>query len=353
MMAALQVFEELDVLEDAAGERVRLPRRIVKDRLDLFLTLTEEEFTSRFRISKQSARALLADLHLPEAADARGCPVPPHLQLLITLRWMATGDLHQTIGDCLDVSQQFVSSCSSHTVCAIAALYQRYVKFPGRHELGSIKTNFEAISGFPGVIGAIDCTHIPILSPGGQQAETYRSRKGFFSLNVQAVCGPDLTFYNIICRWPGSVHDSGIFANSSLYAQLQAGDYNGHLLGDSAYPLRPFLMTPVGNPSRPNEGRYNLAHAKTRNVIERAFGVWKRRFRCLAIPMRTSLDTTMATICSAAVLHNIALADRNEDMEDYDNDIINEEERLIEYAQNRHAGQRKRANMINNVFSNE
>lgn len=72
MMAALQVFEELDVLEDAAGERVRLPRRIVKDRLDLFLTLTEEEFTSRFRISKQSARALLADLHLPEAADARG-----------------------------------------------------------------------------------------------------------------------------------------------------------------------------------------------------------------------------------------------------------------------------------------
>ncbi|XP_045133228.1 uncharacterized protein LOC123517319 isoform X2 [Portunus trituberculatus] len=85
IMDPLVDFQEFDLFEELEAVRVRLPRRIVKDHLDLFLTLTEEEFTSRFRLSKQTARSLLTQLHLPEANDSRGCPVPPHLQLLITL----------------------------------------------------------------------------------------------------------------------------------------------------------------------------------------------------------------------------------------------------------------------------
>ncbi|KAG0719535.1 hypothetical protein GWK47_050264 [Chionoecetes opilio] len=123
-MDALLDFEHFDLLDAAEAERIRLPRRIVKDRLDVFPSLTEEEFTSRFRLSKHSAKTLLDDLKLPEANDTRGCPVPPHLQLLITLRWMATGELQLSIGDTFDVSQQFVSSCSSRPVRAIAALTQ-------------------------------------------------------------------------------------------------------------------------------------------------------------------------------------------------------------------------------------
>jgi hypothetical protein len=47
---------------------------------------------------------------------------------------------------------------------------------------------FFQLSGLPGVIGAIDCTHVPIQSPGGQDAEIYRNRKGYFSINVQLIC---------------------------------------------------------------------------------------------------------------------------------------------------------------------
>ncbi|MPC96151.1 uncharacterized protein LOC123500147 [Portunus trituberculatus] len=138
-MDPLVDFQELDLFEELEAVRVRLPRRIVKDHLDLFLTLTEEEFTSRFRLSKQAARSLLTQLHLPEANDSRGCPLPPHLQLLITLRWMATGDLQLTIGDAFEVSQQFVSACSSRTVHAIATLCEQYVQFPDWHHLRSVK----------------------------------------------------------------------------------------------------------------------------------------------------------------------------------------------------------------------
>ena len=55
-------------------------------------------------------------------------------------------------------------------------------------ELGAeIQRGFMNHSGIPGVVGAIECTHIPIQSPGGDMAELFRNRKGFFSINVQAI----------------------------------------------------------------------------------------------------------------------------------------------------------------------
>ena len=71
-----------------------------------------------------------------------------------------------------------------------------------------MKNEFESKYGFPGVVGAIDCTHVKIKSVGGENAELFRNRKGIFSINVQAVCGPDLLFFDVVSRWPGSTHDS-------------------------------------------------------------------------------------------------------------------------------------------------
>lgn len=45
--------------------------------------------------------------------------------------------------------------------------------------------------------------------------EEFRNRKGYFSLNVQAVCDADLRLMNVVARWPGSAHDA-IFKNSVL-----------------------------------------------------------------------------------------------------------------------------------------
>jgi len=80
-----------------------------------------------------------------------------------------------------------------------------------------------AIASFPAVLGAIDYTHVAIQSPGSPNAELYRNRKGYFSLNVQAVSTSKLIIEDIVNRWPGLSHDSTIFSNSLLCARFETG----------------------------------------------------------------------------------------------------------------------------------
>ena len=46
---------------------------------------------------------------------------------------------------------------------------------------------------------------------GGEHAEEFRNRKGYFSLNTQVVCDHNMKIIDIVSRWPGSVHDATIF----------------------------------------------------------------------------------------------------------------------------------------------
>jgi hypothetical protein len=107
-------------------------------------------------------------------------------------------------------------------------------------------------------------------------------KKTYHSIKVQGVCENKLRFINIVSKWLGSTHDSYILDNSSLKIMFESGTIpEGWLLGESGYPLRPWLLTSVINPTtRPEEG-YNTAHIKTRNTVERSFGVLKSRFRRL------------------------------------------------------------------------
>ncbi|RVE41601.1 hypothetical protein evm_013749 [Chilo suppressalis] len=178
---------------------------------------------------------------------------------------------------------------------------------PSFEDLRKVKAHFYNIAGFPNVIGCVDGSHIPIQSPGGEQAELSRNRKGYFSINVQVVCDAKLYIRDIDARWHGSTHDSTVYHNSFLRARLDNNEIDGHLLGDSAYACGKYMMTPFLNPITNAEKRYNEAQIKTRNTVERTFDVWKRRFPCLSQKLRLKLNHTLAVIVATAVLHNIAL----------------------------------------------
>ena len=214
--------------------------------------------------------------------------------------------------DLYHVSQPSVCRIISEVSEIVASHIRRYIKFPTNQEtLNQMRVNFFQQGGFPGVIGLVDGTHIPIKSPGGDNAEVFRNRKTFFSLNVQIVAGPHEEILDIVVRWPGSAHDSRIFDNSGVRVRLSEGHLPGHLLGDSGYPQREYLYTPVPQAGNRAEMNYNIAHRRTRSTVERTIGRWKRRFPCLYFELQNKLRNITRIITACAVLYNIGIQGRD------------------------------------------
>ena len=62
------------------------------------------------------------------------------------------------------------------------------ITFPtSNEEVASTKKAFYKDAGLPNCIGAIDGTLVPIIAPSGGDENVYVCRKGYHSLNVQAV----------------------------------------------------------------------------------------------------------------------------------------------------------------------
>lgn len=210
------------------------------------------------------------------------------------------------------MSQPTICRLVTNISLLLARQLPNYVKFPALAEIRRVKRLFCSVAGFPGVVGCIDCTHIPIQNPNREGGEHFRNRKGHFSINVQVVSGPGGEIFDIVARWPGSAHDSRIFDNSSVKLKFEHQEIQGILLGDSGYAQTRYLFTPLINPHGPAEERYNNCHTATRSTVERLFGIWKRRFSCLRRQLANRIATTTYIISACAVLHNIAVKCREQ-----------------------------------------
>lgn len=79
------------------------------------------------------------------------------------------------------------------------------------------------------------------------------------------------------------------------------------LVADSGYPMQSYMITPMLNPITNIENTFNESQIRTRNPVERSYGVWKRRFPILSLGINVrNLDTVQVIIVATSVLHNIA-----------------------------------------------
>lgn len=86
--------------------------------------------------------------------------IAPIHQLLLTLRFYALGTMLISVADFIGVSKTSACRIVNDVSAAIARLYNKYVYMQNNTE-----DDFYAISRFPRVLGALDCTHIRIQSP--------------------------------------------------------------------------------------------------------------------------------------------------------------------------------------------
>ncbi|XP_033763297.1 putative nuclease HARBI1 [Pecten maximus] len=251
---------------------------------------------------------------------------------MIALRYYATGKMQLCSGDNFNVDQSTVSRVIQRVTNALnhQDVVRRFVTFPLTAEaIKKHQADFYAVARFPGVVGAIDGTHIRILRPSINEPE-FVNRKNFHSINVQIVVDANYCILDLVARWPGSAHDARILRESGLARIFETRmlPTRCHLLGDSGYPCKNWILTPYLNPQPGQQTRYNSAHKTTRCIVERAIGQWKRRFHVLHGEVRLRPERASKVITACGILHNIAKLlnmPQHDDIED-DGDDDNDED---------------------------
>jgi hypothetical protein len=196
------------------------------------------------------------------------------------------------------------------------AMYHSYVQLPGSDTPipEEIRTEKKFYPYFKDCIGAIDGTHI-LAYVAELDRPAYRNRKSQVSQNVLAACSMDLRFLYVLPGWEGSAADSRVYEDArSNDFKIPAGRY---YLADAGYGSCDALLVPYrgvryhlkewGKANmRPKDAKelFNLRHAQLRNVIERIFGILKKRFKVLIVPQEYEIEIQAQLVSALSVVHN-------------------------------------------------
>ena len=222
----------------------------------------------------------------------------------------------------------------------IAHLAKHFIKFPkSRREVAQAMRDFKKDYSckIPQTVGVIDATHIRIMGPNCESKADYFCRKQHYSINTQAITGANLIFYGVATGFPGSVHDSRILRNTTVFQKAVRREIlvapedivenvrvRPIILGDGGYPLSTWLLRPYnfGLNLSPQQKLFNRALSSSRSSVERSFGILKARWRCLLKRLDSNLENISHVIITCVVLHNICQS--NKDFYEDDDGLLEE-----------------------------
>jgi hypothetical protein len=285
-------------------------------------TFTPHDWQENFRMSRATFLYLCNELRTSveknDTVMRRAIPVEQRVAL--TLWFLSTNADFRTVGHLFGVSKATVCLVTKQVCAAIVkVLLPKYIKFPTGDGLRQVVDGFKHKWDFPQCAGAVDGTHIPVVSPAEYPADYY-NRKGWHSVLMQGAVNHLGLFVDVYVGWPGRVHDARVFANSTLYAKGQDGTLLPHwteriggtdvplvLLGDPAYPLLPWLMKAFPDNGRLSRQQrtFNYRLSRARVVVEHAYGRLKGRWRCLLKRLDISVSDVPGLVAACCVLHNM------------------------------------------------
>lgn len=131
-----------------------------------------------------------------------------------------------------------------------------------------------------------------------------------------------MQFTYVVAGSVGSCHDARVLRTYDLWENGPARCGDAHIIGDAAYPLRNWLLTPYRDNGHltPTQRHYNTCLSTTRVTVERAFGVYKGRFRRLQYVDTHKVETAVDLIIVCCILHNICILNEDEMIDYFEDD---------------------------------
>ena len=186
-------------------------------------------------------------------------PISPDERLVLTLRYLATGDSQQTLAITFRLGKSTVSQIIYRTCEAIwNTLSSDFVRFPDRQAWQNISEDFWKYWNYPHCLGAIDGKHTAIKAPLNAGSDYY-NYKHFHSIVLLGIADAKYSFVMVDIGAYGRRSDAGILCDSTFGKKLASGSLDipepkklpGSqkktpyvFVGDEAFPLKENMMRP-------------------------------------------------------------------------------------------------------------
>ncbi|XP_068129135.1 uncharacterized protein [Hyperolius riggenbachi] len=247
-------------------------------------------------------------------------PVSPAERLLVTLRFLATGETFASLHYQFRLGRSTVQGIVHDTCQKIWEVLQPiFMPSPTEQLWKDAADSFLKKAKFPNCVGAVDGKHIRIQLPSGSGSRYYNYKK-YFSVMLMAVVDANYKFLTIDVGSYGSTADSNIFRSSLIGSRLYNGTLNlpgpkpiqehgepmPHVMvGDEAFALYVNLMKPY--PKRDLDTKkkvFNYRLTKARRFVECVFGVLSNKWRVFHSTLVMTPDHVDNVVKAACVLHN-------------------------------------------------
>ncbi|BFG41564.1 hypothetical protein CerSpe_278380 [Prunus speciosa] len=297
-------------------------------RLNRLYNGKEVDCIEQLRVSRKAFQSLCTILH-EKGGLARTRNVSIEESVATFLNILAHNLKFRVIGFDYYRSKETISRQFNSVLRAMMRISQEYLKLQPCDIGGSERDKWKW---FENCIGALDGTHIPV-TVSAEDRPRYRNRKGDISTNVLGVCDPDLKFIYVLSGWEGSASDSRVLRDALARDNSFQVPSDKYYLVDAGYANGPGFLAPyrgtryhlnewIGN-NRPENYKelFNLRHSIARNVIERSFGLLKKRWSILRTPSFFNIKTQTRIINACFVLHNFIRIEQQNDHVLQDQDL--------------------------------
>ncbi|XP_040193133.1 protein ALP1-like [Rana temporaria] len=258
--------------------------------------------------------------------------ISPEERLLVTLRYLATGQSYATLHHYFLLGVTTVSRVVKETCVAIwEELHNVVMPEPTEEIWESVVDTFWEKTQFPNCIGALDGKHIRVRKPP-HSGSSYYNYKKYFSVVLLALSDANLKFLLVDVGAYGSQGDARIFRESTFGRRIHAGQLNIPesrplpcteepslplvMVADEAFGLAENLMRPYSGYGLNRQQKvYNYRLSRARRVVECAFGVCTAKWRVLLTSIHLDVENAIKVVLACCVLHNYLRDNDNSNVE--------------------------------------
>lgn len=254
-----------------------------------------------------------------------GTVISLHDRVAIALRRLKSGDSLVSLGEAFGTHRSIVSQITWSFVEALEENGLHHIKWPDtEEEMSYIKAKFESIQGLPNCCGAVDITHIKMMSSlSPLDTEVWIDDMNNQSMVLQAIVDADMRFRDVVSGWPGKMTDASVLRSSTFFELCEKGNrLNGkkmklsddtelseYIVGDSGFPSLAWLVTPYkGKEMSESADEFNKRHHETWRVVHQALIRLKEEWKVLqAVMWRPDKHKLPRIILACCILYNIFL----------------------------------------------